>query len=121
MPDINQMIRDQAAHDPDVVDRMQDIEDWDREKAATMAAEENIQLEAEHWEVITFIREHYAQHGRAKSGRELSDLLDERFSQQGGRKHLYRLFPDGPVSQGSRIAGVPLPKYAEDDSFGYSQ
>ena len=45
-------------------------------------------------------------------------ILEEEFAEQGGRKYLYRLFPGGPVSQGSRIARLPLPAYSSDRSCG---
>ena len=121
MPDINKMIRDQAAHDPEVMDHLRDIDSWTRNQAVETAAAQGIAMTDEHWEVVDFLRHHYARNGRAPSGRELSDALAEHFAERGGRKYLYRLFPEGPVSQGSRVAGVPLPRYAEDASFGYSQ
>jgi tRNA 2-thiouridine synthesizing protein E len=53
-----------------------------------------------------------------KSGRELGDILDEAFSDQGGRQYLRRLFPQGPVAQGMRFAGLPIPAHSEDGGFG---
>ena len=50
--------------------------------------------------------------------RELHDALDEKFHRQGGIRHLYRLFPGGPVAQGCRIAGLKAPAGATDKGFG---
>jgi tRNA 2-thiouridine synthesizing protein E len=53
--------------------------------------------------------------------RELHDALDERFHTRGGMKFLYRLFPGGPVAQGCRLAGLPVPAGAVNPSFGSVQ
>ncbi|NIP73358.1 MAG: TusE/DsrC/DsvC family sulfur relay protein [Gammaproteobacteria bacterium] len=121
MSDINKYIRSGEPFDPEHANHLQDLEGWDENQAQRSAGREGIELTAEHWEVIRFLREDYAKNGRARSGRVLSERLDEAFTSHGGRKHLYRLFPNGPVVQGSRIAGLPLPEYSRDDSFGYSQ
>ncbi len=120
MSDIQKMM-DNPETDPKVLDHLADMAGWDEGTGKELAAKEGITLTDEHWEVINFLRDYYKEHGRARSGRELSEILDEKFEAQGGRKHLYRLFPQGPVAQGSRIAGLPLPQYAQDGSFGYSQ
>jgi tRNA 2-thiouridine synthesizing protein E len=57
-------------------------------------------------------------HGPALHARYLLDPLAEKFAKQGGRKYLYLLFPGGAVTQGSRIAGLPVPKDSVDPSFG---
>jgi len=44
--------------------------------------------------------------------------LEERFAAEGGRKYLLELFPKGPVAQGCELAGLPVPAYASDGSFG---
>lgn len=44
----------------------------------------------------------------------------KQFSAEGGSRYLRRLFTDGPVSQGSRLANLPTPLFATDTSFGTS-
>ncbi len=97
-----------------------DIEygDWTEEVASSIARMESIQLTDAHWSVIRFLRDHYAQHGTSQHARVLSDALEAKFQIQGGLKYLYSLFPDGPVTQGARIAGVPVPADSSNDSFG---
>ena len=46
------------------------------------------------------------------------EMLNEVFAGHGGRKYLWRLFPGGPVTQGLRIAGLPLPPHSGDKGFG---
>ncbi len=75
-------------------------------------------LTDEHWEIVIYLRERYREHGDAASAREILSELEEGFSGGHGRRRLYELFPGGPVSQASRIAGLPLPPYSSDPSFG---
>jgi tRNA 2-thiouridine synthesizing protein E len=47
--------------------------------------------------------------------------LETAFSEAGGSRQLYRLFPRGPLSQGCRIAGLPVPPNTRNESFGSVQ
>jgi len=71
--------------------------------------------------VVHWLRQDYLERGAARYGRELSDRLEAAFASHGGRKHLRCLFPQGPVAQDMRIAGLPLPPYTEDAGFGISR
>ena len=93
-------------------------EDWTEETARSIAQMESIELTEAHWTVIRFLREHYSQHGTSQHARILTNALEEKFQIQGGLKYLYTLFPGGPVSQGARIAGVPVPMDSSNESFG---
>jgi tRNA 2-thiouridine synthesizing protein E len=77
-----------------------------------------LELSADHQEVLDFIRQQYIERGLRKNGREMLMALEEAFSAKGGGGYLYTLFPKGPVNQGSRIAGVPIPPHSSDQSFG---
>jgi tRNA 2-thiouridine synthesizing protein E len=94
------------------------LREWNREIAMRTALLEGITMTLAHWEVIEFLRAYYLDHGPAPSGRALASALEIGFAERGGSKYLFRLFPDGPVAQGSRIAGLPVPPYTEDTSFG---
>lgn len=109
--------------EPDVAsprrsDRQQDNLEWNREVSSPLAAKEGLQLTDDHWQVLDFLRAYYLECGKPPSARVIADALSARFEDRGGRIFLYRLFPDGPVNQGSRIAALPLPAYSEDKSFG---
>jgi tRNA 2-thiouridine synthesizing protein E len=120
MNDDKTIDHDPATSSPRIDDRLLDLENWDRKKGELLAAREGIHLTEIHWEVIDFLRGYYLRNGLVDSGRELAMALDRTFATQGGLKYLHRLFPDGPVAQGSRIAGLPVPPYTEDASFGSS-
>jgi tRNA 2-thiouridine synthesizing protein E len=91
---------------------------WSPLVAQRQAEVEGIHLTDEHWEIISYLRERYRKLGDARSAREITRELEKRFTDGQGRSGLYELFPGGPVSQASRIAGIPLPPYASDPSFG---
>jgi tRNA 2-thiouridine synthesizing protein E len=102
-------------------DREIEMGNWNLEKGAELAAHEGIELTDEHWAVIHKLREYYLDHGLPESGRVLGDMLEESFAEQGGRRYLRHLFPNGPVGQGMRIAGLPVPANTEDAGFGTSR
>jgi TusE/DsrC/DsvC family sulfur relay protein len=108
----------QGSADKDVFDPDFDLSHWNKKNATSLAKIEGIKMSPEHWEVVQFLRDYYAKHGRADSGRNLAKALTQAFAEKGGSKYLYRLFPNGPVAQGSRIGGLPLPEFTEDKSFG---
>lgn len=95
-----------------------ELKDWNEELARGIAKEEGLELTDAHFEVIQRLRDDYLENGSVESGRELGDRLDKAFSEQGGRKYLRRLFPHGPVTQGMRFAGLPVPAHSEDEGFG---
>ena len=101
-------------------DRERELGKWTKEQAIRTAEKDGIALTDEHWCVIDCLRDYYLEKGLSQSARELSDMLEAEFTGKGGLKYLYRLFPKGPVSQGMRIAGLPLPAYTKDTGFGSS-
>jgi len=102
-------------------ERAREIDDWNTDQARQQAQQEGMELTQEHLEVLRFLRQFYLQHGWPKKTHELTQALDHNFENQGGGQYLHRLFPDGPVAQGSRLAGLPQPTYAVDEHFGSTQ
>jgi len=92
---------------------------WTQALAVETARQEGIEIGEGHWDALRALHEYYVRHqGSPVNLRELHDALDEKFHRQGGIKHLYRLFPGGPVAQGCRIAGLKAPAGAIDRGFG---
>lgn len=114
--DINHLIQQPAA-DPDFPHAPPD---WTREDGMRVAREEGLTLTVEHWDVVRALQHYYEQHADDTiiNLRDLHDALDECFHQQGGLKHLYALFPEGPIAQSCRIAGLKAPYIATDPHFG---
>lgn len=98
--------------------REQELQRWDEDQARHLASEQGVELSEDHFKVIHLLREYYLENGLPESGRELEEMLDNKFSSQGGVKYLHKLFPEGPVTQGMRFAGLPVPAYSEDEGFG---
>ena len=98
--------------------RQRVLDMWSEDIGRALAANEDLKLDDAHLAVIYSLRDHFFEHGFAKAGRVLGDMLDARFEDAGGRKYLRRLFPNGPVAQGMRIAGLPVPNLTENKGQG---
>jgi tRNA 2-thiouridine synthesizing protein E len=96
--------------------------DWNEDEAVNMAHQEGLELGADHLEALRALQEYFSKHEmHGLNSRELHDALDEKFHLKGGMRYLYTLFPAGPVAQGCRLAGLPVPSGAIDRSFGSVQ
>ncbi len=97
--------------------------DWAPEDALRQAEEEGLTLGEDHWQALRALQEYFARNeeGARVHVRELHDALDEKFHAEGGMRHLYGLFPGGPVAQGCRLAGLPVPPGSVEKSFGSVQ
>jgi len=86
------------------------IDDWTEEIAIAMAAEDDIELSSEHWEVINFLREYFEEYEFAPAVRILTKAIAKKLgNDKGNSRYLYSLFPYGPAKQGCRFAGLPKP------------
>lgn len=83
--------------------------DWNEDIAQVLAAEEDIQLGDEHWDVIRFMRAYFEEHQIAADARFVIKHLEERIGKDARRK-LFMLFPYGHVKQTCKIAGMRRPR-----------
>ncbi len=118
MMDINKLIQAEHMAFCEAESYLQDIELWTEDKARQRAAAEGLQLTDEHLDVICYLRDQYADCGPASNARSLLKSLASAYAEQGGLRYLYSLFPGGPVTQGCRLAGLPIPPGSVDPSFG---
>jgi tRNA 2-thiouridine synthesizing protein E len=87
-----------------------DINQWNEELAGLIAKDEGVNMTAEHWEVVNFLREYYAEYQIAPAVRVLTKAAAKRMGpDKGNNKYLYELFPYGPAKQACKIAGLPKP------------
>lgn len=118
MLDINKALNNPLHYESDPEGNLSELPQWSPRYANQLAELENLQLTDEHWEVIYHLRERYRVHGNQDSARDVLRDLETHFCDNHGRAYLYQLFPRGPVSQASQLAGLPLPPHTHDLSFG---
>lgn len=118
MLDINKAISNPQRYENDPEGNMSELVPWSPHYTNRQAELEGLALTDEHWEVIFYLRERFRQHGNTDAARDVLRDLEEHFCEKHGRGYLYELFPRGPVSQASQLAGLPLPPHTHDLSFG---
>lgn len=97
-------------------------EDWSESEADRSAHDTGIELGPDHRALLSALQEYFSKHDQPDVHmRALHDALEEKFHAKGGLKYLYGLFPGGPVAQGCRLAGLPVPPSALNRSFGSVQ
>ena len=90
---------------------LNDPSEWNEDIARMLAEDEEIELSDEHWKVLAFMREYYAEHGIAADARFVIKFLanDLGYGDQ-ARARLFQLFPYGYVKQACKIAGMKRPR-----------
>lgn len=117
MLDINQWIRQQDT-EPNLRGHLIELEPWSEAVAIERARRDGLELTDDHFAIIRFLRDCYADNGATVNARTLTKALEEEFAGLGGHKFLYNLFPRGPIATASYYAGLPLPPGTRDPSFG---
>lgn len=114
--DINKLLQ-KSVIDPDFPDAPFE---WTQDGAKRIAREEGLELTDVHWEVVRAMQHFYARHENSPTITlpELNDALEEHFHSKGGVKHLYTVFPGGPIAQSSRLAGLKAPAGTTVPGFG---
>lgn len=87
---------------------IQNREEWSEEFVVALATREGLALTEEHWEVIRFLRAHYAAHQVQAQVRDMIQHFRQVWGAERGNNHyLHELFPvGGPQKQGNRLAGL---------------
>ena len=86
------------------------VDDWKPELAPFLAAQENIELSENHWEVVYFVRDFYLEFNTSPAIRALVKAMAQKLGpDKGNSRYLQRLFPKGPAKQATKIAGLPKP------------
>lgn len=89
---------------------LKDRNDWSESLAQKIAANEGIALSEAHWEVIRFVREFYLEYNTSPAIRMLVKAMAKKYGEEkGNSRYLFRLFPEGPAKQATKIAGLPKP------------
>lgn len=85
-----------------------DPSQWSEAFAKAMAASDGLRLESAHWELIRYLREFYAEHGKQASVRDMMRHFRTLWgAERASNRALHALFPlGGPQKQGNRLAGL---------------
>ncbi|QGY28681.1 sulfurtransferase TusE [Pantoea cypripedii] len=84
--------------------------DWNEPLAEAIAATEDITLSEAHWEVVHFVRAFYLEFNTSPAIRMLVKAMAQKYGEEkGNSRYLFRLFPEGPAKQATKIAGLPKP------------
>jgi len=87
-----------------------DYQLWQPELALIIAEKESLILTEAHWEVINFVRDFYLKYKKSPAIRALTKAMKQEFGEEkANSRYLYRLFPEGPAKQATKIAGLPKP------------
>ena len=84
-------------------------DDWDKGVAEAIAAAEGLELTADHWDVIEYLRDAYFNHnGEQPNNRAILKAMQEKWAgRKVDNKTLFDLFPGNPSKQAGKIAGLP--------------
>ena len=84
--------------------------EWSEPRAEAIAATEAITLSEAHWEVVHFVRAFYLEFNTSPAIRMLVKAMAQKYGEEkGNSRYLFRLFPEGPAKQATKIAGLPKP------------
>ncbi len=87
-----------------------DLNSWNTEIANTLARQQNIDLTAEHWEIIAALQEYYKLYEHAPSQRPFVKHIANTLGRDKGNSiYLMKLFPESPAKVAALIAGLPRP------------
>ena len=88
---------------------LESLDDWDRDVADAIAAEEGITLSQDHWDVIEYLRDAYVNNnGEQPNNRAILKTMQAKWSDRKvDNKTLFDLYPGNPSKQAGKIAGLP--------------
>ena len=87
-----------------------DLHDWSGEVAHALAAQENVTLTPEHWEILELLRGFYAEFQLSPATRPLVKYTALKLGvEKGNSLHLNRLFNGTPAKLAAKLAGLPKP------------
>jgi len=87
-----------------------DLQDWSEATVEALARREELELNAEHWEILHLLRDFYAQFQLSPATRPLIKYVALKLGpEKGNSLHLNRLFKGTPAKLAAKLAGLPKP------------
>ena len=85
-----------------------EVNDWDEEVAAAIAAADELEMTEQHWDVVRYLRsEHVDNAGNEPNERTIMKDMGKVWGKKPSSKVMYNMFPGMPSKQGRKIAGLP--------------
>ncbi len=83
---------------------MQEPDMWNEEVAVALASTEGVsELTDEHWKIVNYLRDYYAEF-------QIAPMIRKLCKQTGfPLKKIYELFPSGPAKGACKVAGLAKP------------
>ncbi len=93
---------------------LRDLDEWSEEFAAELARRDGIELFVDHWELIWYFRDYYAENQTNPTMhimvRSLGKTKGAHYhDQKAYERHIYQLFPADPIHELCKLAGLPMP------------
>ena len=90
------------------------LDNWSEDFAKELANEDGLDLHVDHWELIWYFREFYAENQVNPTMHTMVTSLGPKnthfHDQKAYEKHIYRLFPRDPVHELCKLSGLPMPQ-----------
>ena len=87
-----------------------ELDSWSEALAEHIAQQEQLEMSEAHWEVVRFVRAFYLEFNTSPAMRALVKAMAKKYGpEKGNSRYLYKLFPEGPAKQATKIAGLPKP------------
>ncbi|NMX90997.1 MULTISPECIES: TusE/DsrC/DsvC family sulfur relay protein [unclassified Pseudomonas] len=87
-----------------------DLNAWSAEVANALAKAEDLELTAEHWEILELLRGFYQEFQLSPATRPLIKYTASKLGpEKGNSLHLNRLFKGTPAKLAAKLAGLPRP------------
>lgn len=87
-----------------------DLQDWSEPVAQALAVQEDMELSAEHWEILHLLRAFHAEFQLSPANRPLIKYAALKLGpEKGNSLHLNRLFKGTPAKLAAKLAGLPKP------------
>jgi len=84
-----------------------DPTDWSEAVGEVLAADEEIEMTQEHWDIVNYLRDqHFNNNGAEPNERTILKDMSKIWGRKASSKDMYKMFPTMPSKQGRKIAGL---------------
>jgi TusE/DsrC/DsvC family sulfur relay protein len=88
---------------------LKSTEDWSEELAVHLSSQEGIELTADHWEIVNFVRWYYLTYNNCPHPKFIIKNLNRKYEvEKYNVKYFFQLFKDQPVRRACKYAGIPF-------------